>query len=1095
MSSSKKTLLKQPYPGLRSFTREESHLFFGREEQLDRLLEKLGTNRFISVLGLSGCGKSSLVRAGLIPALECGYLASAGAQWRIATMRPGRHPRQRLAEALLKELVLGFELLPLLGKETIAEAEPLVQANLRCGPRGLVELFSQTPVPKGNNLLVIVDQFEELFRYHQHEDENEAEAFVALLLESAKQNDVPIYIVITMRSEFVGYCSLFSGLAEQVNAGQFLIPRLSREQQQQAIEEPAKVSGGEVAPRLVNTLLNEMGNNPDRLPLMQHCLMRMWQMRQTRSADHEAMDAALTLTLENYEAVGGLQNALSNHADEAFNELDSSHQQIAKFLFRSLVDLERRDVRHPSPLQDIADIADASETDVKLVVDAFRRTDRCFLTPAAERKLESDSILDVSHESLLRQWKRLKGWLQEEKRQVDFYAYLEQAARRWKQGEGRLGDALDVASFRREKIKKKWAGRYGKHFELCREFVDASQEALEEEERQKEQEQQRELEIQHKLAEAAEARQQAEEKARREAEQRAAEQKRSATRLRWFTLGLVLAFLLMAGIARWAWKAQNEAVLQRNLAQTAQEKAFQQLERTKQAQKDAEFSLSRQLAVQANMALEQSPQRSLLLGIEAMNIILGYGDAGGKFTTESLQNALKKVGVYGLELDGPPWEVAFSSDNHWLAAGSASGTVCLWDLQENDPIQAALCRQRGHEGAIYRTAISGDTRWLITGGSDKEVHLWNLSKFAEKQFEKPEHTLEEHDDAIWGMRLSSDGRWLVTGDRDVTVLWDLAKENPVEHPMTLQGNISRWSNEHDLSPDDRWLVTREKDGTIRLWDLESENPLIASRQLAGHSQEVNVVAFSPDSRWLASGSRGETDAYLWDLSGGQNIVPRPLPGHEEGVVRVAVNDSGWLVTVSQKGIARLWNIAENEPRTFLPHEKDVSAIRMSSDNHWLITGDDAGAVLLWDLTTADPLTTVQQLSGHNNPVYRLEMSADSRWLMTRSWDGIVLRWDLQHDDPSTTSVAFPGRKEFGWRVALSPNNRWFAMSSQNHFARLWDLEAEIPSDIPDEPGQLIELACRSVKRNLSHKEWEQYFPGEDYRETCPGLPIPESIVD
>ncbi|MCP4379253.1 MAG: hypothetical protein GY794_24160, partial [bacterium] len=587
-------------------------------------------------------------------------------------------------------------------------------------------------------------------------------------------------------------------------------------------------------------------------------------------------------------------------------------------------------------------------------------------------------------------------------------------------------------------------------------------------------EQQRELEIQHKLAEAAEARQQAEEKSRREAEQRAAEQKRAATRLQGLSRGLSLVLVLALSITVWA---------------------FHERDRARLAQKDAERASSRQLAVQAQMALEQSPQRSLLLGVEALKVTLDDGGAGEPFAKEILQNALQKVGAYGLELDGAPWEVAFSSDNYWLAAGSASGTVCLWNLQDDDPALAPICL-RGHEGAIYRTAISEDERWLVTGGSDKKVRLWNLSEIAEKKTQKAEYILEGHHDTIEGMRLSGDGRWLATGDEDMTILWDLFLENPAERPITLQGNISRWLNEHDISPDDRWLVTHKKNGTIWLWDLTSENPFTASRQLTGHSEEVYTVAFSADSRWFASGSRNETDAYLWDLSDVQDIAPYLFSGHAGGVRMIAVSDTGWLVTVSQDGIARLWNVAEeNKPRIFPGHKADVSRISMSPDNHWLVTGDEDGTVQLWDLQAANPFSTAQQLSGHKGPVYGLEISADSRRLMTRSWDGVVLRWDLQTADPPASSIAFPGQKEFGWRAALSKDSRWFAMSSQNHFARLWDLEAEIPSDIPDEPGQSIELACRSVKRNLSHKEWEQYFPGEDYRETCPGLPIPESIVD
>ena len=177
-----------PYPGLRPFRADEVDIFFGREEHVDQLLEKLGSNRFLGVVGPSGCGKSSLVGAGMIPALETGYLASAGARWRVATMRPGDRPLQGLAEALLADTALGPE------RAGSPLAAGLLLAGLRRGPLGLVEALEETPMPERTNLLLVVDQFEEIFRYHQHGDSDEADAFVALLLATVQARDLPIYV-------------------------------------------------------------------------------------------------------------------------------------------------------------------------------------------------------------------------------------------------------------------------------------------------------------------------------------------------------------------------------------------------------------------------------------------------------------------------------------------------------------------------------------------------------------------------------------------------------------------------------------------------------------------------------------------------------------------------------------------------------------------------------------------------------------------------------------------------------------------------------------------------------------------------------------
>ena len=211
-----------PYPGLRPFDVDESHLFFGREEQTDELLRRLRDTRFLAVVGPSGCGKSSLVRAGMISALQSGFMVGAGSRWRFAIMRPGTHPMRRLAAALVEQAGPAGEDIDR------AAATSALEATLRRGPLGLIEALRETPLPEATNLLVMVDQFEEIFRFRSEDDSADADAFVSLLLASAHQRALPIYVVITMRSDFLGDCATFAGLPEALNRSQYLTPRLSR---------------------------------------------------------------------------------------------------------------------------------------------------------------------------------------------------------------------------------------------------------------------------------------------------------------------------------------------------------------------------------------------------------------------------------------------------------------------------------------------------------------------------------------------------------------------------------------------------------------------------------------------------------------------------------------------------------------------------------------------------------------------------------------------------------------------------------------------------------------------------------------------------
>ena len=226
---------KAPYPGLRPFEQKESGIFFGREEHVDQLLDKLRQANFLAVVGTSGCGKSSLVRAGMIPALQMGYMTEAGALWEVAAIRPGNQPYENLVNALNKIDALTEK------RRSAGDPESLLRTTLERGPLGLVEVLEETPLPSSGKMLLLVDQFEEIIQHYDKGNRDESAAFVALLLATAAAEDKSVYVVITMRSEYLGRCALFQGLPEAINNSQFLTPRLNREARCQAITRPIEV--------------------------------------------------------------------------------------------------------------------------------------------------------------------------------------------------------------------------------------------------------------------------------------------------------------------------------------------------------------------------------------------------------------------------------------------------------------------------------------------------------------------------------------------------------------------------------------------------------------------------------------------------------------------------------------------------------------------------------------------------------------------------------------------------------------------------------------------------------------------------------------
>ena len=464
-----------PFPGLRPFEADEDHLFFGRETRVDELLRRLRFNRFLAVVGTSGCGKSSLIRSGLIPALHGGQMVKAGSSWRIAVMRPGGHPFRELATALAGPGVLDMPASP-----AEVAGRPLVEVSLRRGARGLVDAVRQARLPPADNLLVVVDQFEELFRFQKtrglDSSHAEAVAFVKLLLEASEQSDQPVYVVITMRSDFIGDCMEYAGLPEALNNSQYLVPRMTRDELRSAIAGPVAVAGAGIAPRLVQRLLNDMGSDQDQLPLLQHALMRTW--------DHWASgpEPRGSIDLDDYEDVGGLRDALSRHAEEAFADAETPRErQLVERMFRALSDIvaDPRGGRRPCAVSEIAAIAEASFEEVVQAVERFRKPGRSFLMPPVPVPLTPDSIVDLSHESLMRCWTRLRGWVEEERADAAVYLRLTRAAQWFDDGtaglwrDPELGLGLKWRTERRPTTA--WAERYDPSFERAMRFLENSQ--------------------------------------------------------------------------------------------------------------------------------------------------------------------------------------------------------------------------------------------------------------------------------------------------------------------------------------------------------------------------------------------------------------------------------------------------------------------------------------------------------------------------------------------------------------------------------------------------------------------------------------------
>ena len=568
--------LPAPYVGLRAFEADDALLFFGREAHVGDLLHKLASSRFTTVIGASGSGKSSLVRAGLIPALHRGDLTDFGHRWNVYTLKPGDSPMANLATALTRDARWR-------GSLDAGTAPQYLAASLRSGPAAFTDLFrSLQPEFASEAVILVVDQFEEIFRFRQR-DIDEAEAFVKLLLRAAAEPGLPVQVLLTMRADFLGNAAAFHGLPEAINSGLYLTPRLNREQLETVIVAPLALVGGSIDPVLTTLLVNNLTRD-DELPVLQHKLLRMWH----QARDHGRSD----LVFDDFKAVsartlaaGGLEadnapegNALDTHAEEIHRRLSAPAQAIARALFIALSERrDGRDVRRPQTWSELRNLVGAAaEPQMREVLEAYRAEGVGFLTPIAPAPLLPDTPIDIGHESLIRQWHRLQAWLADEETDAAELQEFEQRRRRWEEKTGGPLDETDCvrASRWRERLSgqpdpDRWARRYlAAPLAAVQAYLAESERLLQEQTRAKLAAEEERIRLAREAEEARVRRLEAEAELQRKtaaAERTAKEQAESGARaLRKFSYvlaALLLVVALAAGGFLWAWReAESQRV-------------------------------------------------------------------------------------------------------------------------------------------------------------------------------------------------------------------------------------------------------------------------------------------------------------------------------------------------------------------------------------------------------------------------------------------------------------------------------------------------------------------------------------------------------
>jgi len=1022
-----------PFPGLRPFSLEECHLFFGREGQIDEILNQIAQNRFVTVMGYSGSGKSSLMACGLVPVLYGGFVTESGPHWNVISTRPGSSPINALVESIIEFMIQSNRI----EMDDASIHRSIISSVLRSGPEGLVEVSRYLQTELSENVFILVDQFEEVFRHQENtsegfEAQNEAQLYVNLILTAVRQVHTPVYVALTMRSDFIGECASFPGLTQKINNSNYLVPQMSREQKKMVIEGPVAVAGGKISPRLVKRLMSDMGNDQDQLPILQHALMRTWDNWIVNREPGEPMD------IRHYNAIGRIEQALSQHANEAFDELSTRDKAIAEVLFKNVTEKnqDNRGMRRACRLGMVAQLAEASEDEVIHVVEQFRKSGRSFLMPAAHIPLTADSMIELSHESLMRIWNRLELWVDDEAESASMYRRLSDAAAMYQIGKTGLWRPPDLQLAlnwqKKQKPTREWAQRYDEAFERAIVFLDTSRITYE-----------AELKNQEMM------------------------QKRVLRRTRATAIILGIAFLVAILFFVFAYLQKIEADEKTLFAEQQQQEAQRQKEEAKIQQERAEeqTKIVNQQKERIQGTLDELEKQRTQLAIA-----LNEAEAARNQAITNLQLANEQRDSAFFQRNRATYESSRAlrslktADSLYMLT-KAQELASKAAVQDDDKNLAGLMAMQGYvyhrrfygrkyDPFIYNGLYSALTKLSKSGANynamkimgPPRVHMTSLVVF------------EKGNDF---MSAGADGR-IYRGDYEK--LTNAATDYSTPYPSKVIA----------LSKDEKYLVNGNDSSFVQIYTLNNGKKPRVVRGLKGAS---NDIEFLPDNSGFIVASSGKTLTKINQQSGESSVLmtlPYELKAidiHPNGKMLAGASWTGQVVLINLQTNAITILVDDNSLR--------VLSVHFSSSGKYLAYGVEdvpnvRGLVKLYDFATKQ----TRQFTGHRAGVYDVEFSQDEKLLASAGLDKRLQLYVLEN--PDDLPVVMDNNNGFVWDITFAKGADYLIAACSESEIRVW----------PTDPAVLAEKICPQLTRNMSQDEWKKYVGNKiDYENTCVRLLI------
>jgi WD40 repeat protein len=1016
----------EPYRGLASFQAADADWFFGRERVTSQLIVRLSELHSSGgcvqlVVGASGSGKSSVLRAGLIPALRAGQIRGS-TEWPVLLFTPGAHPVDSLAAHLA---------------EFDGTSAGEIAAAIRADPQRCVVYMRPA--------VLIVDQFEEVFTACA--DDEERRVFIAALGAATG-----VLVLLGLRADFYSQALRYPQLVAAAQASQLAIGPMTEPELRAAITEPAHKANTDIEDGLVELLLHEVSprvrvtgeaaHDAGVLPLLSHALYATWHQGQGRR-----------LTIANYRAVGGIDGAVAASASKVYDQLTPPQQELARRLFLNLVHVasDTADTRRRVATAELlASCEHGQAAEMEDVLDRF----------IAQRLITADiDTVEISHEALLTAWPQLRTWLDNDRAGLVIARRLTEAAVAWRRENE---DSASLYGGTRLAAAREWAETAGPATDIssvARDFLDASV--------------QRELEVQRATRRRTRRLRQlvaglvvlvvltaAAGVVAIRSQQQTSEQRDSALSGKVANEAAALRTVnpaLAAQLSLAAYRLVPTTEARGSVLSTFGTPYATLLTSDVGAPFTVAFSPDKRTMITGStdqtarlwdVADPHRPREVATLRGHTGTVSSATFSSNGRILATSSSDKTVRlwdvadprhpagIGKLTSHTEGV-WSVAMSPDNRVLATASIDRTVRLWDIA--DPrYPTEIGKLIGHTEGIRSVSYSPDGRTVATGSSDKTVRLWDVS---DPRQSTEIAKLTGHTDRVLSVTFNHDGRVLASGSFDGKArLWDTTNPRSPGSLAVLAGH-QNGVDAMMFSPDDRTLATGSYDFTIRLWDVtEPDRP---GATLTGHTDTVYGLAFSPDGRTLASVSR-DNSTRLWDVRG---------PVMASGALSVAVSPDGRTLATGGHSKVWLWDIADplspSKTAVLVAHTDKIYVV-FSPDRRTLATVSLDGSIRLWDVANPSQAHEIAVLTGHTGNVFAAAFSPDGRVLATTGSDNTTRLWDVtdpprSHEIKTLTDLS--GRV---LSVAFSPDGRTLATSS-DRATRLWNVSN------PQQPLEIVTL--------------------------------------